>query len=103
MSNEMYSLRVLAKGKIEDLSKGFSLNGVPFTIYVRHKGNSLASHYVGADMLVKCRLLCDREASDLPVTVGDWTPAMIAEISPNAISLNDFDVYWGTGETIKNI
>ena len=27
----MYSLRILSKGKVTDLSNGFALGGVPFT------------------------------------------------------------------------
>lgn len=52
------------------------------------------------DTVVNCKCLCDKEASYLPVPIGDWTPAAIVEISPNAISLSDYDVYWGAGETI---
>lgn len=91
----MYSLRILSKGKIENLSGGFSLNGVPFSIYVRPKKVTMEH-----DTLVNCRLLCDKEVSEFPVPINDWTPAMIAEISPDAISLSDFDVYWGAGEKI---
>lgn len=53
------------------------------------------------DLVVKCQLVCDKIAGEFPVPVGDWTPAAIAKISPNAIDLNAFDVYWGAGETIK--
>lgn len=95
MDNDMYSLRILSKGKIENLSGGFSLNGVPFSIYVRPKKVTMEH-----DTLVNCRLLCDKEVSEFPVPINDWTPAMIAEISPDAISLSDFDVYWGAGEKI---
>ncbi len=98
----MQSLRVLSHGKITDLSNGFSLNGTPFSVWVRHKVMSLMSPSTGTDVLLRCRLICDKEASDLPVTIGDWTPAMIAEISPDAISLSDFDVYWGAGEIINS-
>ena len=37
MDNDMYSLRVLAKGQVSDLSKGFNLGGKPFSVYVRSK------------------------------------------------------------------
>lgn len=53
------------------------------------------------DLVVKCQLICDKTAGEFPVPVGDWTPAAIAKISPNAIDLNAFDVFWGAGETIK--
>lgn len=96
MDNNMYSLRILSKGKITDLSKGFDLGGVPFSIYTRKKTASMDT-----DLVVKCQLVCDKTAGEFPVSVGDWTPAAIAKISPNAIDLNAFDVYWGAGETIK--
>lgn len=92
----MYSLRILSKGKITDLSKGFDLGGVPFSIYVRKKSVSME-----ADLIVKCQLICDLKSGDLPVPVGDWTPAAIVKISPNAIDVTDYDVYWGAGQTIK--
>lgn len=33
----MEDVRIIAKGRITDLSKGFSLGGVPFSVYVRSK------------------------------------------------------------------
>ena len=92
----MYSLRILSKGKITDLSKGFDLGGVPFSIYARKKKVSMDT-----DLVVMCQLVCDKAPGELPVPVGDWTPAAIAKISPNAIDLTAFDVFWGAGETIK--
>ena len=93
--NEMNILRILAKGQIQDLSSGFSLGGKPFSIFVRPKTVTM-----DANVLVSCKCICDKEASDLPVPVGDWTPGAIAEISPNAIDLTEFDVYWGAGESV---
>lgn len=92
----MYSLRILSKGKITDLSNGFDLGGVPFSIYVRKKTVSMEP-----DLIVKCQLICDLKSGDFPVPVGDWTPAAIAKISPNAIDVMAYDVYWGAGQTIK--
>jgi hypothetical protein len=96
MSSEMYSLRILSKGQITDLSKGFGLNGIPFSIYVRKKTVSLET-----DLLVGCQLICDDRFSEIPVPVGDWTPAAIVKIAPGAIALSEYDVYWGAGEKIK--
>lgn len=93
--NEMQNLRILSHGKVSDLSDGFSLGGSPFSIFVRAKALTME-----LNITVNCKLICDRTASDLPVPIGDWTPAAIAEISPNAVSLEDYDVYWGAGETI---
>ena len=96
MSSEMYSQRILSKGQITDLTKGFALGGVPFSIYVRKKSVSLET-----DLLVNCQLICDKEPGGFPVPVGDWTPAAIVKIAPGAIALSDYDVYWGAGEKIK--
>ncbi len=93
--NEMYSLRILSHGQITDLSKGFSLGGKPFSIWIRSKQPTLATN-----MVIGCKLICDKEPGDMPVALGDWTPAAIAEISPDAIPLDQFDVYWGAGETV---
>ena len=89
--------RILSKGKISDLeltTTGFSLGGNPFSIYVRNK-----TGLVENDVLVRCRLICDSEAGDFPVPVGDWTPGMIVSIAPNTIDPEHYDVYWGASET----
>jgi hypothetical protein len=96
MSSEMYSQRILSKGQVTDLTKGFDLNGVPFSIYVRKKAVSLET-----DLMVGCKLICDNEFGEFPVPVGDWTPAAIVKIAPGAIALSEYDVYWGAGEKIK--
>nr|UWG77839.1 MAG: hypothetical protein [Bacteriophage sp.] len=95
----MEDVRLIAKGSITDLSKGFALKGgVPFSVYVRSKGNTMLS-----DTLLECRLIGDKAVGALPVPIGDWTPAMIAYISPNAIDLGKFDVYWGASEQPNKI
>lgn len=95
----MEDVRIIAKGRISDLSKGFSLGGVPFSVYVRSKENTMLS-----DTLLDCRLIGDsKKGGDFPVPIGDWTPAMIAYISPNAIDLGKFDVYWGASEQPNKI
>ena len=94
----MEDVRLIAKGNITDLSKGFSLGEVPFSVYVRSKENTMMS-----DTLLDCRLIDDKGASALPVPIGDWTPAMIAHISPNAIDLGKFEVYWGASEQPNKI
>jgi len=96
MDDLMYSLRILSKGKISDLTKGFDLGGVPFSIYCRKKTVSME-----VDLVVSCQCICDKSMSDLPVPIGDWTPAEIVKLAPGAISLSDYDVYWGAGEKIK--
>lgn len=92
----MYSLRILSKGQIMDMTEGFSLGGIPFSVYVRPKDASME-----ADTLIKCKLFCDKEYGDFPVPIGDWTPGVIASIAPNAIPLDKYDIYWGAGEMIN--
>lgn len=93
----MYSLRILSKGKVKDLSKGFNLGGVPFSVFVRPKNATMETN-----VILPCKLICDKQAGDFPVPLNDWTPGVIVEISPNAINLTDYDVYWGAGESIKS-
>lgn len=91
----MYNLRILSKGRITDLSQGFSLGGIPFSVFIRPLS-------VGMDhTVINCKLLCDQQSGNFPVPIGDWTPGAIVSISPNAIDLNDYEVYWGAGEQIK--
>lgn len=91
MQNAFQFLRFLSHGKITDLTNGFSKN-YPFSVYIRPKDTTLQT-----DVTVSCRLYCETENSELPVPLCDWTPAAIVEIAPNAISLDDYDVYWGAG------
>lgn len=96
MDVSLYGLRVLSHGQITDLTKGFDLGGIPFSVFIRPKGTSMEMN-----VLLDCRLICDEKAGAFPVPVGDWTPGAIVRISPNAINLDDYDLYWGAGETIK--
>lgn len=95
MDDTMYCLRIQSKGKITDLSKGFSLGGKPFSIYVRPKTATMET-----DVVVECKLICDSGAGNFPVPLKDWTSGSIVEISPSAIDLAQYDIYWGAGETI---
>lgn len=90
---EMQIVRVCSHGKIENLSTGFMHERqVPFSVYVRPKNNTMMT-----DVVINARCICDEEVSALPVPLNDWTPAAIVEIAPDAISLDDYDIYWGAG------
>lgn len=93
----MEDVRILAKGRITDLSKGFKL-GVPFSIFLRHK-----SGVVETDTIIKCRLICGKTFGDFPILVGDWTPAKIAELPPNAIDTTKYEIFWGASENIVTL
>ena len=73
----MYSLRILSKGKVTDLSNGFALGGAPFTVFVRPKEVTMET-----STLLKCKLICDKDFGMFPVPIGDWTPGAITVISP---------------------
>ena len=91
--NILNYMRVLSHGKISDLSNGFALkNNTPFSIYVRPKNDDGA-----LDTIVSCKCMNDSEFSDLPVPLYAWTEAAIVELGANAISLSDYDVYYGGG------
>jgi len=93
----MNSLRILSKGKIADLSSGFDLGGTPFSIFVRSKQATFDTHTI-----VRCQLICDREAGEFPVPIGDWSPGAITKIPHRGIDLDAYEVFWGAGETIKS-
>lgn len=84
--------RILSHGQITDLSEGYKAD-YPFSVYLRPKEGVEYQD----DVLVRCRCMCDKEMSDLPVAVGDWTTAAIVELAPDAIPLDEYDVYWGAG------
>ena len=84
--------RILSHGQITDLSEGYRAD-YPFSVYLRPKEGVEYQD----DVLVRCRCMCDKELSDLPVAVGDWTTAAIVELAPDAIPLDEYDVYWGAG------
>ncbi len=96
METTMYSLRILSKGQITDLAKGFDIGGVPFSVFVKPKKVTMET-----STLIDCKLICDEGAGVFPVPIGDWTPGAITRISPNGIDLSEYDVYWGAGETIN--
>lgn len=50
--------------------------------------------------LIKCKLICDDAAGNFPVPLGDWTPGAVTEISPGAVDLEEYDLFWGAGEKI---
>lgn len=94
----MTDTRILAKGRISDLSKGFRLpDNTPFSIYLRPKGLMVEN-----DTVIRCRLICDNEAGDFPVPVSDWTPALIVVLPPNAIDTAKYDVFWGASDNLIN-
>ena len=94
VSPEMSAGRIVSKGKICDLSKGFRLKeGKPFSVYVRPKTLSTLER----DVMLNCKLYAEDEFSDVPVTLFSWVELCIVEIAPQCGLLNSYDIYWGAG------
>lgn len=94
VSPEMSAGRIVSKGKISDLSKGFRLkDGKPFSVYVRPKTLSTLER----DVMLNCKLYAEEEFGDVPVTLFSWVELCIVEIAPSTELLNGYDIYWGAG------
>jgi|AntRauTorcE11897_2_1112592.scaffolds.fasta_scaffold10776_2 hypothetical protein len=92
--------RLVAHGKIASLAAGFDLAGTPFSIMVIPVANVTAgviSVPTDLGIIVSCKLIQDNSASDMPVMFAEWTEGMIMSIDIDAIELDDYDVYWSTG------
>ena len=97
-SELLYCMRALSHGKITDISNDFSIkDNMPFSVYLRPKTAGSLVH----DAILKCKLVNGAEVSDFPVPVNDWTPGAIIQLPANAISLNDYDMYWCAGTEVK--
>lgn len=94
ISPEMSAGRIVSKGKISDLSKGFRLKeSRPFSVYVRPQTLSTLER----DVMLNCKLYAEEEFSEVPVTLFSWVELCIIEIAPSAELLNSYDIYWGAG------
>lgn len=97
ISEFMNGGRIVAHGKINDLSNGFKLpNGEPFSVYVRPK-YSVST----LDTVLSVRCYQDEAFSEAPVPYNDWSPMAVSEIAPDKDILNTCDVYWGCGSYVE--
>lgn len=97
MESTMYSLRILSKGQITNLSQGFRLgSGDSFSVFLKPKKVTMDTC-----SLIQCKLLGDTEFGNFPVPHNDWTPGAIKEIAPNGIDLTSYDVFWGAGTNVS--
>lgn len=95
VSEAMFASRITAKGKITSLTEGFKLKGgVPFSLYVRPKTLTTMER----DVLLDCRLLKDEASAPVPVSLFGWNELAITEIAPNALPLDSYDMWWGSGD-----
>ena len=100
VSPEMSAGRIVSKGKITDLSKGFRLKEhKPFSVYVRPKTLSTLER----DVVLKCKLYAEEEFGDVPVTLFSWVELCIIEIAPSDELLNGYDIYWGAGSSAETL
>lgn len=100
VSPEMSAGRIVSKGKITDLSKGFRLKEYkPFSVYVRPKTLSTLER----DVVLNCKLYAEEEFGDVPVTLFSWVELCIIEIAPSDELLNGYDIYWGAGSSAETL
>lgn len=88
--------RIVAHGKITDLSSGFKLpKGGLFSVYVRPKTTAADN-----DVILSVKCYQDEEFGDAPFPVGDWSPLLLREIASDSTVLSDYDIYYGTQDYI---
>lgn len=97
VSEFMSGGRIVAHGKIADLTNGFRLsNGAPFSVYVRPKLVVSA-----VDTVINAKCYQDDVFSEAPVPFNDWSPMAIVELAPDTELLKSNDVYWGSGQEVE--
>lgn len=70
--------RIVAHGKIADLTNGFRLsNGAPFSVYVRPKFGVSA-----VDTVINAKCYQDDVFSEAPVPFNDWSPMAVSSLLP---------------------
>lgn len=91
--------RILSKGQITDLSKGFELPGkLPFSMYVRPK---VASDDLDTVIDVVCYQ--EEQSSSAPFSLQEWSPLAVITITPNNELLNEYDIWWGAGTNVTEL
>ena len=97
----LYTGRVLSHGQITDLSEGFSLGGLMFSLFIIPKGKSVDPT---APVIVSCQTLQNDSAEDTPMAVNWWNPHALRSLPADAIDLDDYDVYWAAGhDRLKDV
>lgn len=104
-SPELQAGRILAHGKIADLSEGFSLpTALPsgfvtphpnfFSIFLVPKAPTAVQVEI-----ISCKLYHDAASSDCPFNINQWTEPSILELAPSETLLDDYDIYWGAAQS----
>lgn len=92
----MIANRLVSHGIITEAG-AFSLGGTPFTIYIRPKANTS-----DIDVILACKLFQEeeKEASNAPFPIYDWTPMEIISLIVTDEILESYDIYWGCGHYV---
>lgn len=97
ISESMGSNRISSHGKITSLASGFRLDsGNSFSVYIEKKDTSQIDNDTNVILSVRCYQ--DDACSDVPINLNDWTPLAIVEIDSYQSLLDDYDIYWGSGQ-----
>ncbi|MDH6308131.1 hypothetical protein M2451_002650 [Dysgonomonas sp. PFB1-18] len=95
VSETMFVSRIVAKGKVTDLTNGFKLkDGAPFSIYVRPKTLTTLDR----DAIINCKLYKEDDFSECPVSLFTWVELVLIEIAPSEDLLGKYEIYWGSGD-----
>ncbi|WP_340112609.1 hypothetical protein [Maribellus mangrovi] len=99
VSPEMAAGRVLAHGKVTDLSAGFNIDKgyTPFSLFIIEKANKSTD-----PVLVNCETWHGDGFADCPLTPNCWDVPFVRRINTNGIDLALYDVYWGTGGDVSD-
>jgi hypothetical protein len=82
------STRILAHTKIDKIPFKFE-SGQHFTLYARPLDDG-DDHI---DVIIECKLHQDKESSEFPIPLFNWTPAMITEVT--YADLSNYEFYVG--------
>ena len=101
VSETMRTGRIIWHTQITDLTNGFKLaNEVPFSILMVPKANvteGVISAPTNLGIYVNMKMYQDDDFSNWPVYFNNETIAAIREIAPDAINLETYDVFLGSG------
>jgi hypothetical protein len=78
--------------QVEDLTEDFSLEGVPFRLFLVPKdgGDVKVGDVVAFDAMLP---YSGGEFVEVPVVVGEWNPLFLTAIKASEIDLTDMDAY----------
>lgn len=87
---------ILQSGRATKVEKVASLttaygNNKPFSIFVCPTDNSPKE--AGEVLIINAKPVRNTAATDVPVTIGDWSPVVFDEIAADGINTGVYDVY----------